>query len=126
MWYSLEPVPEELLRDVALAVGVLEGQVELVVLGQHVPAVLRLRARAAVRAAASIDVHIDVSTQLRTLQQKNFTNQFSKWGIPLKTEKEGAVDRLFEDDICLHWYTSLSEMRGYYQQHYESTVASTS
>jgi len=42
-----EPIDKELFRDVVLAVGILEREVELVVLVEHVEARLRLRSRTA-------------------------------------------------------------------------------
>ena len=54
-----EAVDKELFRDVVLAVGVLEGEVELVVAVQHAEAVLGLRPRTPLRAAAPVDVHLN-------------------------------------------------------------------
>ena len=56
--HSPESVDEELFRDVVLAVGVLEGEVELVVAVQHPEAVLGLRPRAPLRPAAPVNVNL--------------------------------------------------------------------
>lgn len=64
-----QPVDEELLRDVVLAVGVLEGEVELVVLVQQAEALLRLVAKALELAARPVDVHLDVLGQLHGVLQ---------------------------------------------------------
>ena len=63
MSYRLEDV-KRFLRDVVLAVGVLEGEVELVLLVEQVEAGLGLRAWTALRAAAAVDVDADVLLQL--------------------------------------------------------------
>ncbi len=55
---SPEPVDEELLRDVVLAVGVLEGEVELVVLVEELEAVFGLGARALLGAAGTVNVNL--------------------------------------------------------------------
>lgn len=55
-----ESINEELLRDVVFAVGILEREIEFVVLVEHVEARLRLRARAAQAAARTVNVHLDV------------------------------------------------------------------
>ena len=55
---SPEAVDEELLRDVVLAVGVLEGEVELVVAVEHAEAVLGLRPRTPLRAARPVYVDL--------------------------------------------------------------------
>ena len=52
-----QTVGEELLRDVLFAVGVLKGQVELVLLLQHVKA-LSVFPQASQVATCSIDVHL--------------------------------------------------------------------
>lgn len=59
-----EAVDEELLGDVVSAVGVLEGQVELVVSVEHLEALGRVGPRAPLGAARAEDVHPDVITQL--------------------------------------------------------------
>ena len=55
---SPESVDVELLGDVVLAVGVLKGEVELVVLVEHVEAVARLGAGALLCAARAIDINL--------------------------------------------------------------------
>lgn len=55
-----ESVDEELLRDVVLAVGVLERKIEFIILVEHIEAGLRLRSRTAQTAARSVNVHLDV------------------------------------------------------------------
>ena len=52
-----------------LAVRVLEGQVELVVLVQQLEALVSASARAPVRPAGAVDVHVDVFTQLPRVRQ---------------------------------------------------------
>lgn len=59
-----ESVDEELLRDVVFAVGILEGEIEFVVLVEHVEARLRLRARTAQTAARAVNVHLDIFREL--------------------------------------------------------------
>ena len=59
-----EPVDKELFRDVVLAVGVLECQVELVVLVEHGEAVLGVGPGTPLCAAGAVDVHLDVLLQL--------------------------------------------------------------
>ena len=62
---SPESVDEELFGDVVFAVGVLEGEVELVVAVQHPEAVLGLRPRTPLRAAAPVDVNLKATTTTR-------------------------------------------------------------
>ena len=62
--YSPQPVDKELLRDVVFAVGVLEGEVELVVLVEHGEAVLCVGARTTLRPARPVDVDLDVLLEL--------------------------------------------------------------
>ena len=54
----VKPVGEELLSDVILAVGVLKGQIELVVIFQHIKAVA-LRLPTGEVATLAIDIHLE-------------------------------------------------------------------
>lgn len=55
---SVQRIHEELLRDVVLAVGVLERQIELIVVVQDLEALVRCAAGALEVATRSIDVNL--------------------------------------------------------------------
>ena len=61
---SPKPVDEELFCDVVFAVGVLKGQIELVVLVEHAEAVLCVGSRTPLCAARAVDVHFYVLLEL--------------------------------------------------------------
>ena len=66
--------------------------------------------------ATGLNMHlIDISGHLRSIQQKNFQSLFERWNTPLIHESLQGVDRFFKDDICLHWYSALSDMKQYYE-----------
>lgn len=58
-FYLLQTVDKELLGDIVPAVGILEGEVELVLLIQHFQTV-GIGSGTVVGAACSVDVHWDV------------------------------------------------------------------
>ena len=68
-----ESVDKELFGDVVFAVGVLKGEVELVVAVKHPEAVLGLRPRTPLRAAAPVYVHLN-----NTLLDETLMNHVQK------------------------------------------------
>ena len=62
-----------------LPVGVLEGQVELVVLVQQLEALVGAGAGAPVRPARAVDVHVDVFPQLPGVRQPTVPANMKMW-----------------------------------------------
>lgn len=57
---------------------------------------------------------VELSKNLRKIQQTNFRDMFSSMGTPLTYEFDKGVDRYFRGEISLCWYEKLSE----FYQHY--------
>jgi len=77
-----------------------------------------LRALRDVNCITGLNLHmIDVSPNLRKLQQSNMAKLIESWGQKVNYDSEDNIERVFSGDLNIQWYETLSQCVNQYLKH---------